>query len=565
MKLRLLLLSAALSTAFTATHARADETCYELTTPIFHEAKTIEYYKCFNVNDFGNCIHNFSICCLPSCVIEIACKAYEIIAPWTEKDKCDLDPEEALAYWWRGEVKRVSPSFVKPYADLLRVGAIPIPNDVRQAIKGLRSSPLTDGLYWPSDVTIDTARIISADTVAARLVLGELKGKRGVTFNDVIVLKKGLFEAITSGNVPTIQEFECNTYDQWDYEGSFLVLVHELIHSEQWAKRGATVADLTYLVDSDKLEDQATDVELAFIKNAEAHRRTCGEEPELDLDLGLRRSPMSDSYQGALPAVYGRTFVKINDRAEIRSERHEDCAETPFLCNAPVESGASGSVAVFSDASVGTVTSGQAIELRDRASVELYAVAGSSITASQYAHVGHGVYAGRRVTPRTLSNYQPPEGLPWQGDVHATWRVTELTPQSRYGTLTVQASGQWGSGSQGVRLNSGVYRFDRFITEPNAEVRVDTSAGPVRVYVDGEFIHKGRIIGDPSRILIFTNSPSTIIEGPMSGTFVAPRGFVSVQSAATVAGFYGAVYADKVEIHQDTKLVFYPFTGSWQP
>ena len=116
-----------------------------------------------------------------------------------------------------------------------------------------------------------------------------------------------------------------------------------------------------------------------------------------------------------------------------------------------------------------------------------------------------------------------------------------------------------------LTLTAGTYHVDDFDIEPNADLILNKSAGPITIFVKnslifrGTFQHGGGKTGD---LLIVFAGTSASFEGPLRGTLLAPNARVNL---ASVGGHSGAVFADSVTVHQGTVFSFDPFSWSAIP
>ena len=230
---------------------------------------------------------------------------------------------------------------------------------------------------------------------------------------------------------------------------------------------------------------------------------------------------------------------------------------------AKVETAAGGFAAVASvgatltdlgvDSRVGSTTSVAPITLRDRARVTGNATSGGLIT------LGNGATVTGTRTPNAAV---PLERLSWMVSF----------PQSGSGlTLPPDQSAPLAPGSHGpvhifsrstVTLSSGTYYLDELILEPESRMVLDTTAGPVFIYVRNNFIYRGVTIfnGPSDRLLVgFAGSMAPAIEGPFDGTLVAPNATVRLGVGGTA--HRGAVYAKSIELDPDARLIHRFFSG----
>jgi hypothetical protein len=131
---------------------------------------------------------------------------------------------------------------------------------------------------------------------------------------------------------------------------------------------------------------------------------------------------------------------------------------------------------------------------------------------------------------------------------------TELAPET-YGEVTVQSGAT-------VTLRSGNYLFEGLLVEPNGQLVVDDSDGPVAVFARDRLIYRGRIVpasgGDFVHLLFaYTGTAEAFIEAPFIGAVLAPNAKVSFIS--TASGHTGSFFAKSLEFHQNTNIRHRPF------
>ncbi len=114
-------------------------------------------------------------------------------------------------------------------------------------------------------------------------------------------------------------------------------------------------------------------------------------------------------------------------------------------------------------------------------------------------------------------------------------------------------------------LKSGTYYFTSGNLEPQADVRLNTSAGPVYVYVKDSFTFKGKFVDGSGRydqvMVGYFGTAVANIETAFSGALVAPRARVKLK---TVAGAHrGSFFAKELEPFARTRVEHHPFVGTW--
>lgn len=139
----------------------------------------------------------------------------------------------------------------------------------------------------------------------------------------------------------------------------------------------------------------------------------------------------------------------------------------------------------------------------------------------------------------------------------------------RYGDIYV------GNNRSLLYLWGGTYHIENLKTEPDARIIIDTSGNPVVIFVREtidiksrtQFIRMGGPAGaepDASKILIVLGTPRGIPvylapEVKLSGTFIAPNTNYFNVDIGSNGTFSGAIWGNKVVIHQNTHIYFVPF------
>ncbi|MGK3958976.1 hypothetical protein WMF38_38705 [Sorangium sp. So ce118] len=111
-------------------------------------------------------------------------------------------------------------------------------------------------------------------------------------------------------------------------------------------------------------------------------------------------------------------------------------------------------------------------------------------------------------------------------------------------------------------LSSGTYYLDRLQMEPQSIARLDTSAGPVIVYVREALDFKGgvQIVGpDSSFFLAYLGTGTISIESRFNGTIVAPTATLRLAPVGS-PGHRGSFFAQRVEAAEaGSTITFDPF------
>jgi hypothetical protein len=118
-----------------------------------------------------------------------------------------------------------------------------------------------------------------------------------------------------------------------------------------------------------------------------------------------------------------------------------------------------------------------------------------------------------------------------------------------------------------LKLSSGFYYFRDLHVEPEGTIEVNSSAGPIRVYVENDMHFKGSVIdthGLTGTLFIgFLGTGTAHLLGPVGATVAAPFGTLNLDSAGGT--FYGAFLARELRLEPHVTVLHEPFIGAWYP
>lgn len=221
---------------------------------------------------------------------------------------------------------------------------------------------------------------------------------------------------------------------------------------------------------------------------------------------------------------------------------------------ATVAMGTSGIVA--NDARLADLYSRGTVELRHRGLVQ-----GSIFTTGPVVGLETSQVQGSVITDY---QFDPPGELSWNvrippeliGDLALEPdQHLHLTP-GRYGTVSIKSRSS-------VTLEAGDYFMASLrVLEPQSELRIDDSAGPVRLYVEDNLVFRGAILraagAAPADVLVTVLGQSPIyLESAFHGFFFAPN--ASVEVRRTQAAHSGVVFAHSVDLDADVLWEHRPF------
>jgi hypothetical protein len=254
-------------------------------------------------------------------------------------------------------------------------------------------------------------------------------------------------------------------------------------------------------------------------------------------------------------ALYASRQLTVADRASIR--------KAPGVYS-PIANGGTGVTTIGADTQIGSVFTKGAFTLRDRGRVNGFVRGSAGVTLMSGATVSGTVLSSAPVNVQPLAGFALEFPGVTSGDV-------SLEPPPNAGSVLALAPGHYGDAVAKSRtrlsIRSGVYSFSSLTIEPDAVVAVDTSAGPVFVYVRDTFRFRGRIentSGPRADLLVASfGTGSVFLEAPFVGTVVAPN--AGIVLATVSAGHIGSFFGKDIELRPQTNVVHEPFNYSWVP
>ena len=242
-------------------------------------------------------------------------------------------------------------------------------------------------------------------------------------------------------------------------------------------------------------------------------------------------------------AVDAAAGLSVGDRAQIPGQ---NSGSAPL-----VEAGAA-PTDIGTDAQTGSIMSVGVITLRDRARVNGDATSSSTINGNGATITG----AQRQNTPIALDRYSWSVTFPQSSvNVSVSPNTTRTLAAGVYSDVHVF------SGST-ISLQAGVYFADSLTIEPQAQVALNTTNGPIFIYVRQSLIFRGHtaFTGPNDRLLIgYAGSASPALDTSFNGTLVAP--FASVRLGVGGSPYSGAIFANGVALDPDVHFASRAFSG----
>lgn len=485
-------------------------------------------------------------CCAPGCGAFPDCGFVERIILDDGKLECNIDGERAFYLWLQGGLfMQVDP--LEPLLGFARLASRPLPSAWQEFFASVGALPDMHAFRFVNARDLALVRLVKHEHAGPVGWAADEKGRRAVTFDDVISVRPGVFDYVFENDPPTIEDLTCRWQSLDDEKASMiLLLAHELLHVKQYFEMGPSSFYAHYLPDQGTFEDEANEMELVLEQSLEDSDGTC-EDSTIPVDL----------YPQGGHALSARDWLHVNDRASVTTSNYDRChgpLSVALRCWSTLSSG--GYLGVGADAKTGDLWARGGIQLRSRAYVDGDVTTAASVDFQHGAEVRGDVTEGALVELANLWNYSP--DLPWPASSFILFRSGNLAP-GNYGTLIAEG--------ESITLTSGDYYFNSLQIEPRVRVVVNTDEGPVRVFIRESFMHKGRFEGAADSIFIaYLGEEDIHIEGRLKGTLVAPRAFVNLQSGNIVnseVSHEGAVFAEAIELHQGAVFAQVPYRHDW--
>jgi hypothetical protein len=239
-------------------------------------------------------------------------------------------------------------------------------------------------------------------------------------------------------------------------------------------------------------------------------------------------------------------FLKINDRVKL--------LEATGSVHASVSNVSGSTRAWFGpQAEVEDVWSKSGVELKNRAHV-FGSIESESAVVREPDSIVDGVVSDH-------AELDPIESLSWfitfpsasQGNVAlGVGQTATPTAGSRFGIYAVNSGGR-------LRLNPGIYYFDRLTVESGSTLELLNSTGPIQIYVRGPLYFRGTLVESVAKnntlfgLAGRSDAPAEAsLEVPFKGLVVAPFGQVTLST--TTVGHTGSFFAQRFEAHQATTI-----------
>lgn len=199
------------------------------------------------------------------------------------------------------------------------------------------------------------------------------------------------------------------------------------------------------------------------------------------------------------------------------------------------------------EAKTGNIWAGQDLTLRNRASVEGNAVVAARLTKHHGAVVTGLARENTPLTPLKVSTWEPVLPSQTLGDANLEPGGSRVLPPGGYRQANIKPRAT-------LSLSAGTYVFDTLTIEPQANLAIDDSAGPVMVYVNSQLTFRGAVLDatvspdDKLDLLVVARGSSqSTIGAPFKGTVFAPSGSLHLNPLHGAAHF-GAFFGKSVSV-----------------
>ncbi len=177
--------------------------------------------------------------------------------------------------------------------------------------------------------------------------------------------------------------------------------------------------------------------------------------------------------------------------------------------------------------------------LFDQATVD-----GNIITGGQFIHQNQWTVTGDILEEQNLLPGVPLDfavEYPTAGpSVQLEPDQAQTLPPGSYGAAVIKSRAK-------LDLSAGEYFFDSLLVESEGELALDTTGGPVILYVQGSLSYRGKMGSVPASdvLVIATGTSQVEIDAPFRGTLVAPNAALRL-SPVDSTGHVGAFFARQV-------------------
>ena len=245
-------------------------------------------------------------------------------------------------------------------------------------------------------------------------------------------------------------------------------------------------------------------------------------------------------------AVLGTEAVALGDRAALK-------LGSGF---AALGAGGASGATLNTDTNTGDVLSVGPVVLRDRAHVHGRVKTGQTVQRFNQTIVDGGI---TEHAPVVLPNLMPfIATFPTTGGPSSDIQPgqTQTLSPGTYGSVSVKSTAK-------LKLSSGIYYIDFLDLEPQSELTLSESSGPVKIYVRSALILRGiektASGAAPTGFISYLGRSEIFVESSYVGTLAAPAGTLTLRSVASP--HRGAFFARTVQLDAGATVQFVSYTG----
>jgi hypothetical protein len=263
--------------------------------------------------------------------------------------------------------------------------------------------------------------------------------------------------------------------------------------------------------------------------------------------LSYSLPPLTASQSVAIGATRS---LSVRDRSRVR---------LPNGSSATVANLAAGTTSIGVSAQVGNVWSVPSVLLQENAAVSGFLKTSGTLTPKDGSTVSGGVTEQLPITPEQRTRHVVFPTATQPVAVEKDQQRT-LAPGS-YLALTVKSQAK-------LTLSAGSYYFQSLLFEPQAEIRLNKTAGPIFIYVLDSFIHRGTFVDGGGKLANalfgYFGTVAAAVEAPFLGTLIAPNAKITL-ATVPAPGHRGAFFGKDVELAPDTTVWLHPFGVTVEP
>lgn len=219
---------------------------------------------------------------------------------------------------------------------------------------------------------------------------------------------------------------------------------------------------------------------------------------------------------------------------------------------APATNMGSGSTTVGVEAWSSTLLSKASVSLRDRAKVFGDVTTSGTLTRGNDTTISGVIAQQASLAARDIVFRATFPGSS-RGDVMLEPNQSTPLDPGRSTNVNVKTNAT-------LRLKSGVYYFETLTLEPQANLLLDETAGPVEIYLKSAFTFRGVVATTtgvaPELLIVDFGSSTVFVEAPFRGNIIAPSARIVL--GTTAVGHTGAFFGKELELQPNTTVTHRP-------